>query len=130
MGWHGSGLRRGLNTIREMVARRHQSPTKEWPLVFVEARRAARDSRMAGRNVTAYDVAKFERQSGRPLNQVNAFTTNRDSHRCCRAGCDQADGRSTEMFESSGPAPRRVHFELVHRAASVRLDGLLPIPGW
>jgi hypothetical protein len=29
-------LRRGLNTIREMVARRHQSPTKEWPLVFVE----------------------------------------------------------------------------------------------
>ncbi len=28
-------LRRGLNTIREMVARRHQSPTKEWPLVHV-----------------------------------------------------------------------------------------------
>jgi hypothetical protein len=28
-------LLRGLATIREMVSRQHQAPTKEWPLVYV-----------------------------------------------------------------------------------------------
>ena len=36
--WHGFDpeIRRELAEIRKMVARRHQIPTKEWPLVFVE----------------------------------------------------------------------------------------------
>jgi hypothetical protein len=33
-------LRRDLATFREMVALRYQSPTKEWPLVYVEERQA------------------------------------------------------------------------------------------
>ena len=36
--WPGfdSDLHRQLETIRELVSLRHQVPTKEWPLVFVE----------------------------------------------------------------------------------------------
>ena len=33
-------LRRDLATFREMVALRYQSPTKEWPLAYVEERQA------------------------------------------------------------------------------------------
>ena len=29
-------LRRQLDTIRELVTLRHQTPTREWPLIFVE----------------------------------------------------------------------------------------------
>jgi hypothetical protein len=29
-------LRRQFDSIREMVALRHETPTKEWPLIFVE----------------------------------------------------------------------------------------------
>lgn len=36
--WHGfdPGIRRDLSTIRELVALRHQTPTREWPLIYVE----------------------------------------------------------------------------------------------
>jgi hypothetical protein len=36
--WHGFDpqIRQQLVGIREMVARRHQTPTKEWPLIFIE----------------------------------------------------------------------------------------------
>jgi len=36
--WNGFDpeLRRELEGIRAMVARRYQTPTKEWPLIFVE----------------------------------------------------------------------------------------------
>jgi len=29
-------LRRQLDSIRQMVARQHQTPTREWPLIFVD----------------------------------------------------------------------------------------------
>ena len=36
--WHGFDpeLQRQFASIRELVALRHQTPTKEWPLIFVE----------------------------------------------------------------------------------------------
>jgi hypothetical protein len=36
--WYGfdPDLRRQLDSIREMVARRYQTPTREWPLIFVD----------------------------------------------------------------------------------------------
>jgi len=36
--WHGfdPAIQEQLNGIREMVARRYQTPTKEWPLIFIE----------------------------------------------------------------------------------------------
>ena len=36
--WHGfdPGIRRDLSTIRELVALRHQTPTREWPLIYVK----------------------------------------------------------------------------------------------
>jgi hypothetical protein len=36
--WHGfdPNLKRELENIRKMVGLRHQTPTREWPLVFVE----------------------------------------------------------------------------------------------
>jgi hypothetical protein len=33
-------LQRQLATIRQLVALRHQTPTREWPLVFVEQHNA------------------------------------------------------------------------------------------
>jgi hypothetical protein len=33
-------LRRQLDNIRMMVARSHQTPTQEWPLIFVEDHKA------------------------------------------------------------------------------------------
>lgn len=32
-------VRRQLQGIREMVSLRHQTPTREWPLIFVDAHR-------------------------------------------------------------------------------------------
>jgi hypothetical protein len=29
-------LRRQLNVIREMISLQHQTPTREWPLIFVK----------------------------------------------------------------------------------------------
>jgi hypothetical protein len=29
-------LRRQLESLRQMVARRHQTPTREWPLISIE----------------------------------------------------------------------------------------------
>jgi hypothetical protein len=29
-------LRRQLEHVRQMVARRHQTPTREWPLIFMD----------------------------------------------------------------------------------------------
>lgn len=29
-------LKRQLDTIKQMVALRHQTPTREWPLIFIE----------------------------------------------------------------------------------------------
>jgi hypothetical protein len=29
-------LRRQLETVRQMVARIHQTPTREWPLIFMD----------------------------------------------------------------------------------------------
>jgi len=36
--WHGfdPAIQEQLNGIREMVARRYQTPTREWPLIFIE----------------------------------------------------------------------------------------------
>jgi len=36
--WHGfdPDIRQQLVGIREMVARRYQTPTNEWPLIFIE----------------------------------------------------------------------------------------------
>jgi hypothetical protein len=36
--WHGFDpfIKKELASIRQMVALRHQTPTKEWPLVYVE----------------------------------------------------------------------------------------------
>ena len=36
--WNGFDpvIRKDLSTIRQLVALRHQTPTKEWPLVLVE----------------------------------------------------------------------------------------------
>ena len=33
-------LRRQLDNIRQMVARSHQTPTQEWPLIFVDDHKA------------------------------------------------------------------------------------------
>ena len=36
--WHGLDpeLLRQLATVRQMVALRHQTPTREWPLIFLD----------------------------------------------------------------------------------------------
>lgn len=48
-------LRRQLDSLREMVRLRHQSPSKEWPLVFVEEFDALLVIReWAGGEITAY----------------------------------------------------------------------------
>ena len=48
-------LRRQLDSIRQMVALRHQGPTKEWPLVFLEEFNALLVVReWAGGEITAY----------------------------------------------------------------------------
>ena len=36
--WHGFDpeIRQQLAAVKEMATRRHQTPTNEWPLIFVE----------------------------------------------------------------------------------------------
>jgi hypothetical protein len=62
--WSGfdSDFRKDLATIREMVSLTHQSPTQEWPLVFVEDLDALLVVReWPGGNVTAYVVSECSR---------------------------------------------------------------------
>ena len=110
--WAGmdAELRKGVNTIREMVARRHQSPTKEWPLVFGGVRRAARDSRMAGRDDHGvHDVAKFERQSGRPLKSGERLHDEPRFHIDVAAqGAIRQTAARRRCLKAAGPAPRRI----------------------
>jgi hypothetical protein len=58
-------LRKQLDNIREMVALRYQSPTKEWPLVFVEEFDALLVVReWAGGKITAYATSKNSNRIG------------------------------------------------------------------
>lgn len=63
--WRGMdpALRKELDSIREMVRRRHQSPTKEWPLVFVEEFDALLVVRQwPGGHITAYATSEYSRE--------------------------------------------------------------------
>lgn len=60
--WNGFDpeLRRQLGTIRDMVARRYQTPTKEWPLVFVPEQNALLVVReWPSGEVTAYATSEY-----------------------------------------------------------------------
>lgn len=53
-------LRKQLEHIREMVKLSHQSPTKEWPLVFVEELDSLLVVReWAGGHITAYATSEY-----------------------------------------------------------------------
>ncbi len=53
-------LRKQLEHIRQMVKRSHQSPTKEWPLVFVEELDELLVVReWAGGHITAYTTSEY-----------------------------------------------------------------------
>jgi hypothetical protein len=57
--WRGldADVRRELASIREMVSRQHQTPTKEWPLVFVEEQESLLVVReWPGGGLTAYTM--------------------------------------------------------------------------
>ena len=59
--WGGldPALQKELQRIREMVKLSHESPTREWPLVFVaefDALLVVRE--WAGGNITAYTMSK------------------------------------------------------------------------
>ena len=59
--WGGldPALQKQLQQIREMVKLSHESPTREWPLVFVEEFDALLVVReWAGGNITAYTMSK------------------------------------------------------------------------
>ena len=62
--WSGDPeLRKQLEHIRQMVKLSHQSPTKEWPLVFVEELDALLVVReWAGGHITAYATSEFSRE--------------------------------------------------------------------
>ena len=52
-----------LERIREMVSLRHQSPTKEWPLVFVEEFDELLVVReWPGGNITAYTTSQYSEE--------------------------------------------------------------------
>ena len=52
-----------LERIREMVSLRHQSPTKEWPLVFVEEFDELLVVReWPGGNITAYTTTEYSKE--------------------------------------------------------------------
>jgi hypothetical protein len=52
-----------LERIREMVSLRHQSPTKEWPLVFVDEFDELLVVReWPGGNITAYTTADYSKE--------------------------------------------------------------------
>jgi hypothetical protein len=55
-------LQRQLHTIREMVRRSHQTPTREWPLIFLED----------------YDVLLVVREW--PDGAITAYATSEYSH--------------------------------------------------
>jgi hypothetical protein len=53
-------LRKQLDNIREMVSLRHQTPVKEWPLIFVEEHDALLVVReWPGGKITAYATSEF-----------------------------------------------------------------------
>ena len=53
-------LRKQFDSIREMVRLRYQSPTKEWPLVFVEEFDALLVVReWPGGEITAYATSEY-----------------------------------------------------------------------
>ena len=53
-------LRKQLDNIREMVSLRHQTPIKEWPLIFVDEHDALLVVReWPGGNITAYATSEF-----------------------------------------------------------------------
>jgi hypothetical protein len=59
--WGGldPALQKQLQQIREMVKLSHESPTREWPLVFVEEFASLLVVReWAGGNLTAYTMSK------------------------------------------------------------------------
>jgi hypothetical protein len=59
--WHGfdPNTLKDLSIIREMVALQHQTPTKEWPLVYVDEHNALLVVReWPDGSVTAYAVLK------------------------------------------------------------------------
>lgn len=57
-------LRKQLEHVREMVKLRHQSPTKEWPLVFVEEFDALLVVReWPGGNLTVYATSDYSKNS-------------------------------------------------------------------
>jgi hypothetical protein len=59
-------LRRELARIREMVARSHQNPTREWPLVFVETFDALLVVReWPGGEITAYTMSADSRRGSK-----------------------------------------------------------------
>lgn len=60
--WRGMDpeIRKQLNIVRELVALRHQSPTREWPLVFVDDFDALLVVReWPGGQITAYATSEY-----------------------------------------------------------------------
>jgi hypothetical protein len=58
-------LRRQLDSLKEMVRLRHQTPSKEWPLVFVEEFDALLVIReWAGGEITAYAASTRTQSDG------------------------------------------------------------------
>jgi hypothetical protein len=60
--WQGfdAQTRRELATIKELTALRHQTPTREWPLVFVEEHDALLVVReWPDGSITAYATSEF-----------------------------------------------------------------------
>jgi len=58
-------LRRQLESIKQMVRRRNQSPAKEWPLVFVDEFDALLVVReWAGGEITAYTASTRTQDDG------------------------------------------------------------------
>jgi hypothetical protein len=63
--WSGMDpeLRKELDSIRQMVRLSHQSPTREWPLVFVDEFDLLLVVReWAGGNITAYATSEYSSQ--------------------------------------------------------------------
>ena len=63
--WHGfdAELRRQFASVRELVALRHQTPTKEWPLTFVDEHNVLLVVReWPDGSVTAYTTSEYSEQ--------------------------------------------------------------------
>jgi hypothetical protein len=66
--WHGFDpeIRRQLATVKELVNLRHQTPTKEWPLIFVEEHDALLVVReWPDGSITAYATSEIPDSNGR-----------------------------------------------------------------